>query len=988
MSLPPITAALEAQISHEIRQHGLVIWLDKDGLYTAYVDDLIQRYQAGHFFAPVVAFRGSFLELLLDLETQNQDDSTAKNLLIHMPGHTEQTIRTTPVLELYHAGTRYRKGLDTLIKEAVSGQVSPDRLDAFLKTKPNSLSAAEAWFATLNEPQNSLAAYLNSLSLEWLLDGLLQQDESRLKQQIDQGDGLLHLQDHFYRHLGLSPDFLQFYLGPTPLTLENLTELCSAWLLCVEYVQDLQRSPQLEALVPLTKLATPLLNNCKACINHLRNRHPDHYDRIAQIVENSLEAELATMEATDLGTIDTFRAEEVKFLNAALEALKTQDWQQALTWATNRLQSQSFWLQRDRGRYQEWQFVQIAAQLGTAIATSGTPSGAKLGHLFTPEMTLRDALETYTRQGAKIDRLHRILEQQRSTQLASTLPDFQSLLSIADQLRQFYHTWASNLAADFAQICRREGFLPDSDLQQRFLYEELVQPCLQRGETVVYFLLDAFRYEMATELLENCQDSDLKSGNLYARYAELPTITPVGMNALAPLTQKGKLVLPPHSDFQGFRTGEYTVNTPGERVRAMKERGTQLKTGERAIVKELDLKSICDASDQKLKKDCAKADLLVVHGPDIDQAGEANQGVLTFDRLLQQIKTAWNRLRNLDDPAFTTFIFTADHGFLLRDAVTAQKANPPFKDGTQRRHILSREPRQFPETLCVSFSQLGYEGQSGYLHFRQDLAVYQSGSATFVHGGNSLQERVVPVLVLHQKNRNRLSRDMQYEITAEPLPPLVSYNRLRLKIQPAPTEQGMLLLNPPKTIALALQVPQASNPSPATDITVTLHDAPGAKIQNQVVEVPLSADSVEVAFTLHSPSATVERVRIQVYHPTAIVRITPVTPNAFFDVIYTAKSDPSTSHPDPQTPLDQPRGFLDWQEAIPDQEMRTTLDHIYKYGSITEVELGQMLGSPRKVRRFSQNLEAYQAQLPFIVKTESTANGKRYVSQNQNDRLQ
>jgi hypothetical protein len=262
--------------------------------------------------------------------------------------------------------------------------------------------------------------------------------------------------------------------------------------------------------------------------------------------------------------------------------------------------------------------------------------------------------------------------------------------------------------------------------------------------------------------------------------------------------------------------------------------------------------------------------------------------------------------------------------------------------------------------------------------------VYSSGSATFVHGGNSLQERVIPVLVFHQKAANRLSRDMQYEVTVEPLPPLLSYNRLRLSIQPAPTEQGILPLNLPKTIALALRVPQGSDTTASDPVSVTLHDAPGAKIQNQAVEVPLNANSIEVAFTLHSTNRTFERVRIEIYHPSGTVSIAPVTPSTFFDVMISptaAKQEqPSdSSGSETNSVVDSPGGFLDWQAAIPDDGTREAFNHIYQYGSITEVELVKMLANPRKVRRFSQNIEIYQSQIPFTIQTESTPSGKRYV---------
>lgn len=39
-----IATALEEEIKEKLRNHGIVIWLDKDSHYTAYVDTLAQRH--------------------------------------------------------------------------------------------------------------------------------------------------------------------------------------------------------------------------------------------------------------------------------------------------------------------------------------------------------------------------------------------------------------------------------------------------------------------------------------------------------------------------------------------------------------------------------------------------------------------------------------------------------------------------------------------------------------------------------------------------------------------------------------------------------------------------------------------------------------------------------------------------------------------------------------------------------------------------------
>ena len=91
----PITAALEEEVTRALRQRGMVVWLDKDGHYTTYVDALVERHTRGAFFAPVVPFRGSYLAMMLALE-RHGNGLDPEPLLLHMPGHTEESIATPP----------------------------------------------------------------------------------------------------------------------------------------------------------------------------------------------------------------------------------------------------------------------------------------------------------------------------------------------------------------------------------------------------------------------------------------------------------------------------------------------------------------------------------------------------------------------------------------------------------------------------------------------------------------------------------------------------------------------------------------------------------------------------------------------------------------------------------------------------------------------------------------------------------------------------
>lgn len=949
-SLGPLTTQLDEEIKRLLRQHSLVIWLDKDGHYTSYIDQLCDRHQQGDFFAPVIPFRGSYLEMMLALEPYGNRE-LPDVLLIHMPGHTEETIRKTPLLELYRAGYRHRRALETLIRESALGQVTPDKLDAYLNETELSLTAAEAWLRqVLNRPQDDWNQYLDSLSLEWILEGLLGLHNT-FKDRFSAPDNLTPLWAHLHRYTGIDSAFIEFYLQADLNTFAELSDTFLAWLMAVEYVHDLTRSPYTEALQPLTNLSKPLLKTCDRLIQYVRSRHPKLYASAASSVESRLYEELVQMKPEDLGKIDTFKQEEKTVLEqGALEALRTNQWNKALNWAKTRLNEGSFWIQHDRDRRLVWILVKAAATLGNTIQ--------QVGHLLHNVQTLQEALESYTEQGYKVDQAHRHFEQQISKLLETSLPYFNELQSIAHQLRQSYYRWADQLADDFSKLCESEGFLPTAEFQQRHICERIIQPLAQRHAKVAYFLVDAFRFEMAVDLLQELQGSGITS-TLKGCYAELPTITAVGMNVLAPVSQSGRLTLAGGQGFKGFKAGEYTVNNPETRRRAIGDRNVDHVSQGIRRTRLLTLSNVCDKTTKQLKASCGKADLVIVHSKEIDDAGEANVGIVTFERWIQQLKSAWNHLRSI---GFSEFVFTADHGFLFPDPTRAPLVYGKKTDPS-RRFVLSSEFRNEANTVTVSLNELGYEGQTGYLLFPRTTTLFDTGKSgsSFAHGGNSLQERVIPVLTVSHRYQPSLKLTT-YQIEAQAKAKLLGCNRIQVKVRPIAEAQGILSFTGAKVIPVGIRIPDRD------DIEIDIKDAPEAKVKNQQIEISVDQDWVEILFDLKGTQD--ERVKIEVYHPDITEQVKPKLLDTFFDVVGLPSEAPSPSNRDYVT---------DWQTSFEDKAIAGVFIHLERHNSVTETELIQMLGSARRVRKFTLDFEAHLQKVPFLVKVETTGTGKRYV---------
>ncbi len=948
-----IANALEQELFGELRRQGIVVWLDGSGWFTPFVDGLAARHAAGELPFPVVAFRGSFLELVLALEPYGSGLDNAP-LLIHMPGFTEESIRRTPALELYEAGTRFRKSPETLIRETARGRVAPEALEELLAKGLPTLAEADLWLdGQLSGTREGLAGQLEKLGIATVLDHALEVlagKQSYLTSQVATEATLQVFEAFLERQTGMDPAWLGFFdAAPSSSPRERLPDVAGAlvgWLLCVEYVNDLSRLPHLDELRRLRELSPPLIKACGGLVGRLREKHPESYASLADEMELRLAKELESMSPEDLGRIDTFRAEEQRVLDGAVDELLRGDWAKALAWAEARTEESSFWLKRDQARRREWSLVREAARLGTTLGRLPRPlEGTR---------TLDEAVARYADGGFEVDRAHRRFEQRQTALLDSELPHFGKLKEVVRLLRDAYRDWADRLARDFAALCREHGFLPEPALQQRSVFEQVVAP-LAADERVAFFLLDAFRYEMATELLD-----DLKGAgtvvDLKPRLAELPTVTSVGMNLLAPVASDGRLQVA--GTFAGFKTGEYTVRTPADRARAIGQRG-----GGKASVL-LNLSEVCDIEPEALKRRIRDAHIVVVHGTELDDAGEANVGPATFEVTLRALRSAYAALQKA---GVKSFVFTADHGFLLLDDATLPMVPFGTRRGPRRRYVLDAHPRAESGMVNVSLAALGYEGLEGYLLFREDTAVFATGNAgaTFVHGGNSLQERVIPVLTV-KRSRAQGKAHTAYTVEARKQKDVVGLRRVDVRVRVAPDDKGQLGFVVAKEVSLGIRaVGQAGVRSVVKDVS-----GPGS-LREGTLRLPVGDEWTQVFFALESGSS--EPVRVEVFHPEGVEQVQPCALEEWFEVDWRkAAGKPEEAAPD------QEERALDWADALPEGP-REVFRHLHAHGAITEAEVIRMLGSPRAFRRFSLGFEEHAAKVPFRVRIEGGVEGKRYV---------
>ncbi|QDE82496.1 BREX-6 system phosphatase PglZ [Myxococcus xanthus] len=936
----PVSAFLEQRLLSTLNDKKLVLWLDAEGAYTGFVDELRKRTQAKQFPVPVLAFRGSFLELMLALE---HEGSTIDKplLLVHLPGyntlpanHSPASVRSTPLLELHESAHPFQQNLASLVSQAANGRLPLPDIEAYVASPGLSLADADAWLARAGAvPADTHTEWISRLTAPELLNQLTGTEASRLE------DVAPALRARGETLFGTDARWFE--------SLPELTEAVVAWLLCVEFVHDLRRLPRHPELARLKALPEKTVQRCQQEAARLRQQQPERYRTWALGVELWLRDKEDT-EPTDLGRIDTFQFEAVTIFRGAVQALAGGDYAQALTWVEAHEASQGFWVQQEKPRQWAWTLVGDAARLGVALTRAARPLDRVTG--------LEEAVQRYAEAAAPVDSAHRFFEQRHASLYGPLLPEITALDLAFDKLRLAWSAWADQLARDFARVCREHGALPPPELQQRKLFEQAVLPLVGGGDKVALFVLDALRYEMALELRDALQTSGVQV-DLRARLAELPTVTAVGMNALAPVERNGRLhPILKDGRFGGFRSGEASVTRPEERVKAMGAR-----TAGRLPL-QLSLEAVSGEAPARLKNRVAQAQLVVVHSTALDEAGESGFGVRVFGDILRTIVAAKHQL---ELAGVQQFVFTSDHGFLLQRGVRAYGFDARGK--ADRRYAYSETERADAGHLSVPLASLGYEAP-GFLVFREDTAEYDVGRTpgSFTHGGNSLQERVIPVLHVSRR-RAAAETGVRFVIDCEPASPIQGIQRLRVRVSPA-RESGQAPLDfaSSQPVDVLMRVPGRA------DVQVVVKDVAGPDASAQAAGLrlrPGTSDWTEVSFVLEG--AVDERL------PVELALVSDATVKAAPAVAYPVAYVPKTRK-EPEPPARAPAGPGGWGEKLGDPDAGRVFDHLQQFGSLNEAELVQLLGHPRKARAFAARFDTFLDKLSFDVQVVATVDGKRY----------
>ena len=278
------------------------------------------------------------------------------------------------------------------------------------------------------------------------------------------------------------------------------------------------------------------------------------------------------------------------------------------------------------------------------------------------------------------------------------------------------------------------GMNEEKDFFKTYLAEE--------KEKTMVIISDGLRYEAGRELYDRLLMDEKASAEMDAMTATLPSYTRLGMAALLPhdrLELKGC-----GKNMQEQADGTYCVSL------AFRSRVLSLHVPQSGAYQMADLNKM---KKEELRNAFNGKQLIYVYQDQVDEAGEnkPDDVLSACERAVEEIYTFIRRMSGSAN--VHKFMVTADHGFLYkRDGFSESEKIESLSDEesvVKRRYILAKKPVLRDGVCHMAIKDILGGPDDKIVSFPYGLHVFKaSGSLSYVHGGSSPQELIIPLVTV------------------------------------------------------------------------------------------------------------------------------------------------------------------------------------------------------------------------------------------------
>jgi uncharacterized protein (TIGR02687 family) len=280
-----------------------------------------------------------------------------------------------------------------------------------------------------------------------------------------------------------------------------------------------------------------------------------------------------------------------------------------------------------------------------------------------------------------------------------------------------------------------------------------VKPFLNDGKKVYVVISDALRYEIGEELASAINHEDRYDASVEANCAMLPSYTQLGMAALLP---HQSLAL------AGDSSGMVFVDQQNSSGTANREKILQKVRTDATAIQAEDFLSLSADNTRSFVKENS---VVYIYHNRIDATGDKKDTEeRVFEAAEETIKELVQIIKKLNAGNATNMIITADHGFIYQNsAVDESDFSTIQPKGDEifylnRRFVIGKGLAASDGLRKFTTQELGLIGEVEVQIPNTTSRLRLSGSGSrYVHGGATLQEVVIPVILVNKKRERNLA---------------------------------------------------------------------------------------------------------------------------------------------------------------------------------------------------------------------------------------
>jgi len=724
-----VTDYLIELVQKNLDNSGVVVWYDPEEQYRAVAEKLKED-------VPVLFYDGSYFELRYNLEPY-LDSREREKVLVYVPEEYDEV--ESPLIEAECYGTfikpRGQTGMNTrleiIARNALKGICGPAIIAGFEKD----IEESHLNLKDLDKLAEDCKKIIHTGVISLVFDtddpadiALLFLSSDFYDRGIEEKNAFKELEVLINSHFGFEG---------SASGINEYRRLLTRYVLISEFTGSLPEGVDISTLNSVPKAhKNAHTNACKKLVNDWRNRSDlkDNYVSSAETVEKDYSLASINIAPENLAEIETFSWCEKALISHAVDLVMNGQFSNARGMAESRMQM--FWSRVDyKNSRMLWKLVSSSALLNNLAEDIRS-------EISTSEADAKTMVERYTDYSSPtawyhLDRLHRHLEVAYSDYYRSEAEDETNLDRMRPTVTRAYYETIELIAETFSDALIKDNFRLDGLLTQRQIFSKIVNPKLSQGKTA-YFLVDALRYEMGVDLCES-----LNAKKINFALATPPTITPVGMAALLPRAEEDFGLVNTKTAPLASRIDDKVLKTREDRIKYLKETApAKVAVFERGAI---------PTNSRVLKEKIGDADLILITTRELDIHDMDDNSMVRkiMAEVLEQIVAAVRRLRG---NGIRNFVITADHGHIFGEGMgTDMRIDPPGGETIYlgRRCWVGNGGATSESCFRVKPCAFGMDGDFEFA-FPKSISCFKvaGGGLSFLHGGLSLQEFVIPVIEL------------------------------------------------------------------------------------------------------------------------------------------------------------------------------------------------------------------------------------------------